>query len=514
MTVAAAREADVAPILALDDIIVDFPGVRALDGVSLDICPGEVHGLVGENGAGKSTLIKVMGGVHGHWQGKMSVDGRPVRFSSVAEARAAGVAVVHQELALVSEMTVAENLLLGREPTCGGLVDTARMIADARAMLARFGRAGADIDPEAELSSLGVGQQQIVEIARALGTDARVIVLDEPTAALTDAETERLYEVVRAETARGVAFVYISHRLEEIFALCARITVLRDGRRVTCRDAAELDADKLVTLMIGEELAAMGEGVRRRPGDTVLQVERLMLTDRRGRRVLDDVSLQVRAGEVVALAGAMGSGRTALLSTLFGAARGRVEGRALLGGFTARLASPRDAIAAGIALVPEDRKGGGLVLEMSVGENLDLAALGRYCRAGVIDEAAATRASTAEVRRLGVKTPSLETEVRMLSGGNQQKVVLGKWLMTEPKLLLLDEPTRGVDVGAKAEIYAIVRELVEDGLAVLIASSDLPEIRLLADRVVVLREGAVAGELSREEATEEAILRLAVGGGR
>jgi ABC-type sugar transport system ATPase subunit len=566
---ATSRAAEVRPLLELRGLTKDFPGVRALDGVDLDLGAGEVLGLVGENGAGKSTLIKILGGIHraGSYGGELVLDGVARRFTGADDARAAGIAVVHQELCLVPEMTVAENLLLGREPRRFGLIDTSRMIAESRRMLDRFGTAAAGIDPESPVASLGVGLQQLVEIARALGTggpparsrtepgsrgapsgkerggswvgpndrratppaamtrgpgdaewggpeapQARLIVLDEPTAALTDDEAARLFEIVRQGRARGTSFIYISHRLDEIFTLCDRIAVLRDGRHVVTRAAAATDADELVADMIGKELATLLPPEPRDLGDVVLEVAELSAEHESlpGRRVLHELSLAVRAGEVVGLGGAMGSGRTALLSALFGTYRGSRRGRIRVGGRPVLLREPRDAIAAGLALVPEDRKGAGLVLEMTVGENLTLASLGRYSR-GLVDDLAEARAAGAEAARLEVRAAALDVEVGTLSGGNQQKVVLGKWLLTGPRVLLLDEPTRGVDVGARAEIYRIVRELVAGGLAVLLASSDLPELRLLCDRILVLREGRLAGELSRAEASEEAILQLSVG---
>jgi ABC-type sugar transport system ATPase subunit len=501
-------------VLRLDAVGKTFPGVRALAGVSLDVRAGEVLGLVGENGAGKSTLIKIVGGVypHGSYEGAVLLGGQARRFASAADALAAGVAVVHQELSLVPGMSVAENLLLGREPRRFGFVDGARLVAEARAMLARTVAdedAGA-IDPEAAVETLGVGRQQVVEIARALGADARVVFLDEPTAALTDQEAARLHELVRAGRARGAAFVYVSHRLDEIFALCDRVAVLRDGKLVAVRATTEVTRDEIVALMTGKTAGTLARPEpETAPGPEVLRVDGLTLAHPTlpGRRVLDGVSLAVRAGEVVALAGAMGAGRTALLSALFGLARGKVGGAARLADAAFAPRAPADAIARGVALVPEDRKHHGLVLGQSVADNLTIASLA----SAFFDPAAAERTAQAAARDLGVKAPGLDALVDTLSGGNQQKVVLAKWLLTEPRLLLLDEPTRGVDVGARAEIFRIIRRLTTSGLAVLMASSDLEEIRLLADRVVVLREGRVAGELAGAAATPDAIMALAVG---
>ncbi len=487
-----------------------FPGVRALHGVSLDLDRGEVLGLVGENGAGKSTLIKILGGVYGAgtYHGEVVVDGVVRAFRSTRDARAAGVAVVHQELCLVPEMTVAENLMLGREPGRLGLVDDARAEAEARKLLRDV---GVEIDVRAPVGSLGVGVQQLIEIARALGDRAKVIVLDEPTAALTEGETARLLELIRARRDAGVSFVYISHRLDEIRAICDRVAVLRDGALVAT--LVDPTIDELVGHMTGAE-AVVEHAARPAPGAPVLEVQDLRVAHPTlpGRHVVDGLSFTVRAGEVVALAGAMGSGRTATLSALFGLARSPMSGTIRIDGKPLAPKDPADAIACGVALVPEDRKGAGLVLGLSVADNLALCALDRMSRRGVIDEPRAERAANARAQALRIKAAGLGVDVATLSGGNQQKVVIGKWLELAPRVLLLDEPTRGVDVGAKAEIYKLIEELTAQGHAVLLASSDLPEVLRLADRILVLREGRLAGALDRADATQLAIMKLAVGG--
>ena len=461
-----------------------FGGVVALDGAELEARPGEILGLCGENGAGKSTLLKILAGVwpHGSFDGELLVDGAPLQLRSTADARRAGVAIVHQELMLVPEMTVADNLSLGREPRRLGFVDDAALEARARALLARFGEDG--IDVRAKVASLGIGVQQIVEIVRALQDDARVLVLDEPTAALTGDEAARLFDWLRALAARGTTCIYVSHRMDEVFTLCHRITVLRDGRTVGTVETARSSGPEVVRMMVGRELVATHEASRLSDdlAREVLSVRHLRVDG-----ALDDVSLTVRAGEVVALAGAMGSGRTALLSTLFGCAETRVSGDVLVDGAPLPLDSPRAAIAAGVALVPEDRKGRGLVLDLTVAENLALPlALADGDRAETI-----ARARIDELRIRG----RADSPVATLSGGNQQKVVLGKWLERPPRLLLLDEPTRGVDVGAREEIYALIGALCRRGVAVLLASSDLPEVQRLADRILVLRQGRVVTEL-------------------
>ena len=494
-----------------------FPGVRALHDVSLAIEGGEVLGLVGENGAGKSTLIKILGGVypHGTFAGEVVLDGAPQAFRSTRDARRAGVATVHQELALIPHMTVAENLMLGREPTRFGVVDGVRAHAMARDLLETVLGADHGIDLDAPVSHLGVGVQQIVEIARALGDHAKVIVLDEPTAALTDGEIQRLFALVRARRLAGVSFVYISHRLDEVAALCDRVAVMRDGELVEILPGTAPTND-IVARMTGKELGDVHErGVARRHGAPVLEVTGLAVAHPQlaNRRVVDGLSLIVHAGEVVALAGAMGAGRTATLSALFGVARSAVTGRIRVDGLDVVLRSPIDAVRAGLAYVPEDRKASGLCLDLSVQDNLEMSAIAarRLSRLGLVDAARAEQAALARFADLNIKAPDLRTEVATLSGGNQQKVVIGKWLELAPRVLLLDEPTRGVDVGAKVEIYRLVDALVAKGHAVLLASSDLPEITRLADRVLVLREGRLAGELEGDAITQLAIMQLAMG---
>ena len=525
-------------VVELRTIGKQFPGVRALHDVSLAIEPGEVLGLVGENGAGKSTLIKILGGVYaaGSYTGEVVVGGRVQAFRSTRDARHAGIAVVHQELSLVPEMSVADNLVLGREPSRFGLVDAATTEAVARDLVRRVlgvpkvepagftPAGGVDLDLTMPVGHLGVGVQQILEIARALADQARVIVLDEPTAALTEGEIERLFALVRERRSTGCSFIYISHRLDEIAALCDRVAVLRDGELVGLVPPTE----DLVPLMTGKELGDVHARARRieNTAAPVLEVEHLTVRHPAlpGRAVVDDLSFRVRAGEVVALAGAMGAGRTATLSALFGVARAGYKGTIRVDGHAVAIRAPGDAIAAGLAFVPEDRKAQGLVLGLSVADNLALSSLGRMSRLGVVDSAQVERTALSRLRDLSIKVPGLGAEVATLSGGNQQKVVIGKWLSADPapgaepralhlgpRVLLLDEPTRGVDVGAKAEIYALIEELTARGHAVLLASSDLPEVVRLADRVLVLREGKLAGELERDEVTQLAIMQLAVG---
>ena len=500
-------------MIELRDIGKTFPGVRALNGVTLAIEPGEVLGLVGENGAGKSTLIKILGGVYeaGSFTGSVVIDGKVQAFRSTLDARKAGVAIVHQELALIPDMSIAENLMLGREPTRFGVVDRAELEAKARALLAPVLGAEADaLDFQAPVDELGVGVQQCLEIARALADRAKVVVLDEPTAALSEAESEKLFALIRERRANGDSFVYISHRLEEIAMLCDRVAVLRDGELV---DVVAPTTD-LVPLMTGSEISDRAHArARDTSTSTVLRIQKLRVAHPAlpGRFVVDGLSCDVKAGEVVALAGAMGAGRTATLATLFGCAKAGYTGSVEVDGKPVTLGNPRAAIAAGFAYVPEDRKAMGLVLGLSVADNLALSALGKLSKLGVVDHASVEHTALERVREMSIKAPSLGAEVATLSGGNQQKVVIGKWLELAPRVLLLDEPTRGVDVGAKAEIYALVEELTSRGHAVVLASSDLPEVVRLADRVIVLREGKLAGELAGADITPIQIMQLAVG---
>ncbi|CAN5280038.1 sugar ABC transporter ATP-binding protein [soil metagenome] len=499
-------------MIELRHIGKQFPGVRALHDVTLAIRPGEVLGLVGENGAGKSTLIKILGGVYevGSFEGEVVIDGVVQAFASTLEAREAKIAIVHQELALVPDLSIAENLMLGREPSRWGIGDQAMLEAHAKKMLAPvLGEQTSELDFSAPVSELSIAMRQTLEIARALADRASVIVLDEPTAPLTEREIERLFELIRTRRAGGDAFVYISHRLEEIAALCDRVAVLQDGELVAVV-SPEVD---LVPLMTGSAIHDVKRARTSAGADHVLEVKHLTVAHPTlaGRNVVDDLSFTVAAGEVVALAGAMGSGRTATLSALFGCATRGSTGTVTVDGKLAAVASPRDAIAAGIAYVPEDRKAMGLVLGLSVAENLEMANLDQLSTLGVVDAAKAEHAALGRVREMAIKAPALTTEVATLSGGNQQKIVIGKWLELAPRVLLLDEPTRGVDVGAKAEIYALVEQLTAKGHAVVLASSDLPEVVRLADHAIVLREGHAVGELTGPDITLLAIMELAVG---
>jgi ribose transport system ATP-binding protein len=496
-----------APILELQGIVKRFPGVVALAGVDLDLRAGEVHVLLGENGAGKSTLVKVLAGVHRPDAGEIRVDGRPVRLGSPRDAQALGISTIHQELALVPDMTVAENVFLGREPLASrrlGIVDRRALVRAARDLL---GGLALRIAPEAIVRRLGLAQQQMVEIAKALSLDARVIVMDEPTAVLTATEIDALFAMIARLRARGVAVVYISHRLEEVKRVGDRATILRDGARVRTVRVADATVDELIRLMVGRDLAEKFPRTPTAPGEEVLRVEGLT---RRG--VLHGVSFALRRGEILGLAGLVGSRRTELARAVFGA--DPVDGgRVVLRGRPARIASPADAIACGLALLPEDRKQHGIFATLPVKDNVTLAALGRFCRLGVLDLARERRHAEEFVRALHVATPDVDRWALHLSGGNQQKVIVARWLSTRADIFLFDEPTRGIDVGAKVEVYRLMNDLAARGAAVLMISSELPEILGMSDRVLVMRQGRIAGELPRAEATEEAILALALRGG-
>jgi ribose transport system ATP-binding protein len=490
-----------------------YPGVVALDGVDLEVAAGEVHVLLGENGAGKSTLMGVLGGAVPRDAGAIAIDGRPAALDTPRAARDAGIAVIHQELMLVPGLSVAENIALGRMPRRRGLVDRAAMARTATAALARL---GVTLDPWRTVASLRLAERQLVEIARALSQDARIVVMDEPTSALTERETARLFEVIRALVRAGVSVVYISHRMEEIVAIGDRVTVLRDGRHVATCAVAEADPAALVRLMTdrappdGAAAAATAGAVQDVPDPPAPRRERLRVEGLRRDGLLHDVGFAVAAGEVLGVAGLLGAGRTELLRAVFGADR-RDGGVIRVDGDEVAVRSPRDAIAAGIGLVTEDRTHLGLVPERSVRDNIALAALPRLGRAGVLRAAEERALAERHVRALRIRTPSVEQPVRTLSGGNQQKVILARWLAVGVRVLLLDEPTRGVDVAAKQELHALVRQLAADGVAVVLVSSDLPELLALADRVLVLRDGRVAATLARGEATPARVVAHAVG---
>lgn len=500
-------------VLRAEGISKSFPGVKALREVSFDLEAGEIHALCGENGAGKSTLIKLLSGIHPHgsYEGRFDVEGKEARFGSIADAAAAGIAVIYQELALVEEMTVAENIYLGWEPRRAGglLIDWPKVYAGARELLARFQVA---LDPAARVSDLGVGQKQLVEIVKALAKDSRILILDEPTAALAEHEVQVLLEILRDLKRRGVACIYISHKLDEVLAIADRITVLRDGATIVTQAATSTRKAELIRHMVGREIGDLFPRRGVTPGEVVLEVKGLSAGDGEGSELeLRDVSFALRAGEVLGLGGLMGAGRTELLMHLFGCWGRRRGGSVRLAGQETGGAGPADLIKRGLALVSEDRRRYGLVLEEGVGFNLSLAALERFTRMGWVNRQAEQRENWRWFEALQVKAAGLEAVVGKLSGGNQQKVVLGKVLMTEPKVILLDEPTRGIDVGAKLEIYEWVNRLTAEGKAVILVSSELPELIGMSDRILMLHEGRIGGEFPRAEATQERLMEAAMG---
>ncbi|MBS0633635.1 MAG: sugar ABC transporter ATP-binding protein [Verrucomicrobia bacterium] len=490
-----------------------FPGVTALRDVSFDLQAGEIHALCGENGAGKSTLIKLLSGLHAHgsYEGSFSIAGRTAEFSSIADARLAGLAVIYQELALVPGLTVAENLFLGCEPRRGLLIDWEKLYTDARAALAKV---GLDVPADTLVAELGIGQQQLVEIAKALSKETRILILDEPTAALAEREVDILLALLRDLRAQGIACIYISHKLDEVFAISDRITVLRDGSTISTYRAAATSKHAIIRDMVGREIKDLFPRVASAPGEILLRVDHLSVSPASGAPArLRDVSFEVRAGEVLGIGGLMGAGRTELLMHLFGAWGHRLSGDVQLCGRDLRSPTPVTALAGGLALVSEDRKRYGLVLDRDIGFNLSLSSITRLRRGLLVDEENEVRTNQKFFSSLRVKAPSLETAVGTLSGGNQQKVVIGKALMTGPSVVFLDEPTRGIDVGAKLEVYELINRLTAEGKAVVLVSSELPELMGMSDRIVMLHDGEVGGTFTKAEATQEVLIAAAMGSG-
>ena len=520
------------PLLHMQAITKDFPGVRALDDVSFEVNRGEIHALCGENGAGKSTLIKILGGVYpsGSYEGQLHINGIEQQFHTVRDAEHAGIVVIHQELALIPEMTVAENIYLGKEPERFRIIDKQRLYHDAGQHLSQF---GLTLPLDRPVYELGIGQQQLVEIAKALERSLQadtaslrnslLLVLDEPTAALTESEVKVLQHILMQLREKGVACIYITHKLKEIFQIADRVTVLRDGKTVATQSvqAAECTEEALISQMVGRALTALfpERRVHPTPEDpsdqeaVALRVENLSTYPSEPPQ-LEEISFQVRHGEILGIAGLMGAGRTELINTIFGAYNGRWSGKVFIDGTLVEIHSPHQAIQHGLGLVSEDRKRYGLLLDVDVVRNMTLASLDAssdIVSYGIIDDDAASQKSEVYVDSLQIKTTSFDVPVNYLSGGNQQKVVLGKWLMTHPTVLFLDEPTRGIDVGAKSEIHALMAKLAQEGVAIVFVSSELPEILGMSDRVLVLHEGKITGEFINDNLTQEDILRCATG---
>ena len=505
------------PLLDMQSITKDFPGVRALDDVNFAVDAGEIHAICGENGAGKSTLIKILGAVHpyGTYDGTLNMNGTEQRFQNVRDAEHAGIAVIHQELALIPEMTVAENIYLGREPRKLGIIDRSRLYEDAGELLSQF---GLDIPLEGKVYELGIGQQQLVEIAKALSRHARLLVLDEPTAALTHSEVDILRQILMQLRDKNVACIYITHKLKEIFQIADSVTVLRDGRSIATHSIDACSEVLLISQMVGRELTTFYPVRDRSPDSSddieiALKVEDLCTYSSEPPNLVQ-INFSVRRGEILGIAGLMGAGRTELISAVFGAYTGKWEGKVYRDGTLIKIRNPRDAIRHGMALVSEDRKRYGLILDNVVVRNMTLVSLGvlkEFTSYNIVNRSLEYQKSNESVDSLRIRTTSLDIPVKQLSGGNQQKVVLGKWLMTCPEVLFLDEPTRGIDVGAKAEIHALAAKLADEGVAIVLVSSELPEILGMSDRVIVLHEGRITGEFINEDLTQEEILRCAAG---
>ena len=497
------------PLLRMTGIRKSFPGVLAVDGVDFTVAAGEIHALLGENGAGKSTLLKILAGAQPPDEGRIELAGEPIELSSPLDAQEQGIVTIYQEFNLIPTLTVAENVFIGREPRHFGLVDWARMRRETRRITERV---GLTLNPDRLVSDLSVAEQQMVEIAKALAVSSKLIIMDEPTSALAESEVQRLFQICRDLEAEGIGIVFVSHRLDEVKALCKRLTVLRDGRLVGSADVADVSIDDIIEMMVGREVDRLFERRRvHRTGEPALRVEGLSAEgdprDPSATRLVD-ISFSVARGEIVALAGLVGAGRTELARCIFGAdpiSRGRVT----VAGGTVDLRSPEGAIRAGIGLVPEDRKQQALFLALAVRLNLSIAALGRLTsRLGFVDERAEAVLVEDYRQRLNIKMASPGVEVGNLSGGNQQKVVLARWLALQPRVLIVDEPTRGIDVAAKAEVHQLLFELASAGLAILAISSELSEVLTLSDRILTMREGRLTGDVRIEEATEERLMQL------
>jgi D-xylose transport system ATP-binding protein len=504
-----------------DDIILDiknvtkkFPGVTALSDVSLQIRRGEIHGLCGENGAGKSTLMKILAGVYpwGSYEGEILYEGKELKLlsGSIRQAIEEGIAIVYQELTLVPSMTVGENVFLGKEPVEVGSINWDKLYAETQQVLSKY---RLDIHPQAVVQQLGVGKMQMTEIAKALAEDAKILILDEPTSALSAAEIEKLMEILRTLKEHGVTCIYVTHRLEEFFKIADTVTVLRDGKVVTTQPTADLNLEKLVGYMVGREMKERFPKGNRKPGEVIFEVEDLHAQDpdQASVEVLKGVSFNLRKGEILGIAGLMGSGRTELVTTIFGEYGRVTQGTIELDGRAIKVKSSRHAMHQGISLVPEDRKRFGLVLIQSILKNISLPNLDQFASWMRIDSHAELNASLQFAKSLAIKAPNLQIPCDMLSGGNQQKVVLSKWLMSKPKVLIMDDPTRGIDVGTKYEIYKLMNDLADQGIAIIMISSDLEEVLGMSDRVMVMCERKSTCTLDIAEATQEKIMALATG---
>ncbi|MBD8025150.1 sugar ABC transporter ATP-binding protein [Ureibacillus sp. Re31] len=492
-------------MIEMSGITKAFSGNVVLNNVQFELADGEIHALMGENGAGKSTMMKILSGIYTKDAGEIKVDGQVVNFKSPKDAEKLGIIVIHQELNMLPDLTVTQNLFLGKELTYGktGILKTRQMEKEASQLLSKL---GLNVNPKTRTGDLSVGKQQIIEIAKAIASNAKVIVMDEPTAALTDREIETLFQTIRELKAKGISFVYISHRMEEIFAICDRITILRDGQYVGVRNIPETNFDEIVAMMVGRELGERFPERKSTIGNTKLEVRNLTVNG-----LFHNLSFKLRKGEVLGVAGLMGAGRTEVAQTLFGY-RKASSGEILIDGKKVVIKSPIDAMKYGIGFVTEDRKTQGLVLDFTIKENITLTNLDKCASSGIVNQTKENSMVAKYIEELKIRTSGPEQRVKSLSGGNQQKVVLAKWLGTEPDILILDEPTRGVDIGARKEIYQIINQLAEAGVAILMISSELPEVIGMADRVIVMQEGKLTGEVMKEQMTQEIIMQYATGG--
>jgi ABC-type sugar transport system ATPase subunit len=500
-------------ILEMLHISKQFPGVKALDSVDLHIKKGEIHALVGENGAGKSTLMKILSGVYtyGTYEGQIMLNGVEQEFTSIQDSINAGLATIYQELALVKYLDITENIFLGHEILNNGVIDYNQQYSIAQKVLKEV---GLDIEPSTKVMNLGIGQQQLVEIAKAVAKNANIIILDEPTSALTEEESRKLLDLLRGFRKRGITCIYISHKLNEVFDIADTISVLRDGCMVSSHKTNELDESKLISIMVGREMSQRFPKVERKPGEVIFEVKNWTAYDPElpGRKKLDNISLTLKKGEILGIAGLMGAGRTEFARSLIGLYGVNITGEIFLEGRKIVNKTSKDAIDNKLCYLTEDRKANGLVLGMDIKKNISLPNLRKITKNNVINENEEIRVAEKYCNDLKIRTPSIAQYVGNLSGGNQQKVSVGKWLMASPKVLILDEPTRGIDVGAKYEIYCIMNQLAEDGVSIIMISSELPEILGMSDRILVMHEGRICGEFMHDEATQEKIMLNAIGG--
>ena len=498
------------PVLRMEGISKAFPGVRALDDVHLEVMPGEILALLGENGAGKSTLMKILSGVYQRDSGRIFLDGKEIEVSNPHHAQSLGITIIYQELNLMPNLSVSENIFVGREPNRFTFVSWGELHRQTRALTDRL---GLQVAPSALVRDLSVAEQQMVEIARALSVKSRLIIMDEPTSALTQNEVEHLFTIMRELRAQGMGVIFISHRMDEVFAISDRITVLRDGKYIGTVATGETRPDEIIRMMVGREVSEYFGKAESQPGEVVLEVRNISKTGSEldpHKRVLRDVSLNVRAGEIVGMAGLVGSGRTDLARCIFGVDK-RDSGDILINGVPTPIRNPRDAIRAGIGMVPEDRKLQALFLAMSVADNASMATLGEVGTLGFVSDRREGKLVSSFVDRLSIRLANIRQRVLDLSGGNQQKVVIARWLAVKPRILIMDEPTRGIDVAAKAEVHEIIHQLAREGVAIIMISSELPEVMAMSDRIVVMHEGELVGELTRAEATMERIGTLMTG---